>query len=142
MRLLYDSWQEYLKKSDKPENDPIVMPWLFSKDFRRDHRDKAAEIRSRFAGNYLSKKSKAFERQLKANVSHDVRGRMKHLDIPTLIVVGKGDELTPPRMAEDLKAEMPGAKLVILDRGGHGLYWEVSEMFNKTVLEFLKEHSH
>jgi pimeloyl-ACP methyl ester carboxylesterase len=53
--------------------------------------------------------------------------------------VGKLDELTPPRMAKELKAEMPEARLIVLEQGGHGLYWEVPDLFNKAVLDFLNE---
>ncbi len=115
----------------------MVMPWLFSKPFRKQHPEKVREIKEKFAGQYLSRKSRAFERQLKANVTHDTRGRLERLDAPTLIMVGKHDELTPPGMAKELGAEIPNAKLLVFDQGGHGLYWEVPHLFNKAVLDFL-----
>lgn len=137
MRVLYNSWREYLQKSGKSGDDPMVMPWLFSKSFREQHPGKVREIRARLTGGYLSRNAEAFERQMKANTTHDARGRLMQITVPTLIMVGAQDELTPPRMAKELKAEMPNAKLLIFEQGGHGLYWEVPHLFNKAVLDFL-----
>ena len=77
---------------------------------------------------------------MQANTTHDSRGVVSRIDIPTLILVGKDDELTPPRMAKELEAGIPNAKLALFEQGGHGLYWEVPQLFNKAVLAFLKSN--
>ncbi len=74
---------------------------------------------------------------MKANITHDTRDFLRRIDVPTLIMVGKDDVLTPPNMAKELKSQMPNAELLIFDQGGHGLYWEVPHLFNKGVLDFL-----
>jgi pimeloyl-ACP methyl ester carboxylesterase len=139
MRMFYGSWQESLQRSGRSDEDPVVMPWLFSKPFRKEHPEEVREIKARLTGGYLAKNSPAFERQMRANVTHDVRGQLNRITAPTLILVGKEDELTPPRMAKELEAEMPNARLLVLEQGGHGLYWEVAHLFNKAVLDFLNE---
>jgi 3-oxoadipate enol-lactonase len=140
MRMFYGSWQESLQRSGRSEEDPVVMPWLFSKPFRKEHPEKVREIKAHLTGGYLARNSPAFERQMKANVTHDVRGQLNRISAPTLILVGRQDELTPPQMAKELEAEMPDARLSVLERGGHGLYWEIPNLFNKAVLDFLKDH--
>ena len=139
MRVLYDSWQEYLQRSDRSDEDPMVMPWLFSKPFRQKHPEKVREIKARLTGGYLARNSSAFERQIKANVTHDIRGQLNRISVPTLILVGKQDELTPPRMGKELEAEMPDARLIVFEQAGHGLYWEVPHLFNQAVLDFLSD---
>ena len=74
---------------------------------------------------------------MKANIRHDTRNKLPEIKIPTLILVGKDDELTPFKMAEELSSEIPGSELKVLDRGGHGLYWEIPDLFNREVLEFV-----
>ena len=115
----------------------MIMPWLFSKPFRKQHRQKVKEIKERFTQSYLTIDSAAFERQLKANVRHDTRNQLKEIKVPTLIMAGKKDELTPPKMAEELSSEMPGSELKVFEQGGHGLYWENPDLFNKEVLDFV-----
>ena len=137
MKVLYSSWEEHQKNSNKSGSDPMVIPWLFSKPFRKQHPDKVKEIKAKLTGGYLSRDSGAFERQTKSNVNHDTRGRLNSITVPTLILVGKDDELTPIKMAEEMKSELPNAKLLVFEQGGHGLYWEVPDLFNKAVVDFL-----
>lgn len=129
-----------MNKSGKTDDIPMVMPWLFSKPFRKQYPQRVKEIKDRFTKNYLTKNSEAFERQLNANIRHDTRNQVREIKIPTLILAGKNDELTPPTMAEELSSEIPNSKLLILDQGGHGLYWEVPDLFNASVLDFIKQH--
>jgi len=126
-----------LKQSGKPGELPMVMPWLFSKPFRKQSPEKVKQIKETLANNYLKRNSAAFERQLNANITHDTRGRLHRISIPALILTGKDDELTPPKMAEELHSEIPDSKLKIFDQGGHGLYWEVPDLFNQAVLDFV-----
>lgn len=118
----------------------MVMPWLFSKPFRKQHPQRVKEIKDRLTKNYLTRNSEAFERQLNANIGHDTRGRLHQIQVPTLILVGKDDELTPPKMAEELSSEIPNSRLLIFDHGGHGLYWEVLALFNETIINFIKPY--
>jgi pimeloyl-ACP methyl ester carboxylesterase len=41
------------------------------------------------------------------------------IDVPTTIVVGSADAMTPPPMSEAMAEAIPGAELVILDGAGH-----------------------
>jgi 3-oxoadipate enol-lactonase len=116
----------------------MVMPWLFSKPFRKQHPHKVKEIKERFTKAYLTRESAAFERQLNANIHHDTRNKLVGIKIPTLIMVGEDDELTPLRMAEELSSEIPGSELKVFEHGGHGLYWEIPDRFNKAVLDFVR----
>ena len=93
------------------------MPWLFSRRFRSEHPEEVKEIKARMAAGYLSRNSREFQRQLKANVAADNRASNRHIKTPTLIMVGKDDELTPPRLAAELKAEISNSELLVLDQG-------------------------
>ena len=115
----------------------MVMPWLFSKRFRKQYPQKVKDIKERFTTTYLTRESAAFERQLSANIRHDTRNQLGEIKIPTLILVGKDDELTPVKMAEELSSEISDSKLRVFEQGGHGLYWEIPDLFNETVLDFV-----
>lgn len=112
------------------------MPWLFSKPFRQQYADKVKEIKVRFTSQYLPRSSPAFQRQMQANTTHNTRDCLKLIEAPTLVMVGEDDELTPPRVAEELKSLIPQAKLVVYKQGGHGLYWEIPQLFHEAIVEF------
>ena len=59
---------------------------------------------------------------------------------PLILVLGLGQDVATwgYQMAEELSSEMADAKLIIFEQGGHGLYWEVPELFNEAVIDFIK----
>lgn len=59
------------------------------------------------------------------------------IDRPTLVLCARDDITTPAYFSEQIAAAIPGAKLTVLDFGGHGCSKTVPEEFNKIVLEFL-----
>ncbi len=62
----------------------------------------------------------AFLRQ-QAAILHrpDSRGGLARIQVPTLVAVGAGDQLTPPALAEEIAAGIPGARLEVIEGCGH-----------------------
>ena len=69
----------------------------------------------------------------------DVHHRMAELGLPTRVVVGSRDLLTPPRMARALAAGVPGAELTVLEGCGHMVMLErpreLDELLDRFSLE-------
>jgi pimeloyl-ACP methyl ester carboxylesterase len=57
--------------------------------------------------------------------------------VPTLIVVGKDDALTPPALSEKMAVAIAGAKLEAIDGAGHMSNLEQPAAFNEAVRLFL-----
>jgi len=57
--------------------------------------------------------------------------------VPTLVIVGEEDELTPPAAAQVLAKGIPNATLKMLPQAGHLSNLEVPDEFNAALLEFL-----
>jgi pimeloyl-ACP methyl ester carboxylesterase len=55
----------------------------------------------------------------RALLTLDFSEHLPELDVPTLVVVGSADVLTPPRDARQIADLVPGAELVELPRAGH-----------------------
>lgn len=58
-------------------------------------------------------------RQLAAVLHAPWYGELQKLDVPTLIIHGEKDPLFPLPHGEDLAATIPGARLHVVDNGGH-----------------------
>ena len=69
----------------------------------------------------------------------DMTEAMRHVHIPTLLVVGAEDQITPPACLEAAEDIMPNAKLLIVPAAGHLVPLEAPEIFNRALLEFLAE---
>ena len=61
------------------------------------------------------------------------------VSVPTLVLVGEEDAVTPPAAAEQLARGIPGAELVSIPRAGHLPNLENAEAFNSAVNSFLQK---
>ena len=68
---------------------------------------------------------------------HDVRARLREIDVPTLVIVGESDWVCAPEASRTIAAGIPGAELVILPEAGHFLFGEQPEAFADTVRRFV-----
>jgi pimeloyl-ACP methyl ester carboxylesterase len=67
------------------------------------------------------------------NRMSDIQG----INVPTLVICGTDDVLTPMKYAEYTEKNIPGAKLVRIEDAGHSVAAEKTEQFNEAVIEFL-----
>jgi pimeloyl-ACP methyl ester carboxylesterase len=58
--------------------------------------------------------------------------------VPTLVVAGADDKLTPPSMSEELAAGIEGARLEVLEKAGHMAASEQGDAFNALVGDFAR----
>jgi pimeloyl-ACP methyl ester carboxylesterase len=80
----------------------------------------------------------AFMRQLNAIISRpDSRPLLPSIRCPTLVLVGDGDEATPPELAHEIAAGISGAKLTIVPDCGHLSTIERPEPVNAALAEWL-----
>jgi 3-oxoadipate enol-lactonase len=67
----------------------------------------------------------------------DSRATLATIDVPTLVVVGEEDALTPPSDADELEEGIRRSRLVRLAGAGHLAVLERPEEFNRALLAFL-----
>ncbi len=58
--------------------------------------------------------------------------------IPTTLIVGGEDTLTPPRVMETMARRLGNAPLIRVADAGHSVYFEKPDEFNRAVLDFLQ----
>lgn len=80
----------------------------------------------------------AMGRQIDASVAFDVVDRLPQIRVPTCVIAGGQDVLTPEAEVRGVALSIAGSKYTVLDDGGHGLLFEIPEKFNKCVSSFLE----
>lgn len=90
---------------------------------------------------FMSAPAHAFAGQIDAILAVDdqVRVELAAVRVPTLVVVGSQDTLTPQADAEELAELIPGAKLAVIRGGAHGFMVEDAAAFNRIVTAFLAD---
>jgi 3-oxoadipate enol-lactonase len=68
----------------------------------------------------------------------DSRPILSEIDVPTAVIVGSADTLTPPPMSETMAAAIPGAELTVLEAAGHLSNLENPEGFAEAVRGVLR----
>ena len=63
--------------------------------------------------------------------------RLHEIRVPTLITVGRHDELTPA-CSEQIQQEIPHSELVVFEEGSHMTFWEEPERYLEVVDGFLR----
>ena len=67
------------------------------------------------------------------------QARLAALGVPALILWGQQDEYLPLDYASRFAREIPGSKLVLLERARHFLFEDEPERCAKAVIDFLAE---
>jgi len=67
----------------------------------------------------------------------DLRGDLRTIDAPTLVVAGDDDFIAGPECAEAMLRELRAARLVTISDAGHFVYVEQPEAFRAAVTDFL-----
>ena len=74
----------------------------------------------------------------KSAIRHNVEERLKELQMPTLLVWGKQDTITPAFVGEKFHELIKDSQLEIFDCCGHAPMLEQSEKFNEILEKFLQ----
>ena len=75
------------------------------------------------------------------HTTSDLIDQLPRITAPTLVLVGAEDILTPPEYSREMAQRIPGARLQILERGGHGMPLEYAQAVNEALLAFLAERA-
>lgn len=67
----------------------------------------------------------------------DQRDRAAAIGVPTLVLCGDEDRITPPELSRDLAGLIPGSRLELIAAAGHLANAEQSAAFNRAVDRFL-----
>ncbi len=81
----------------------------------------------------------AFAAQVRAinSVNDDQAEHLREVRVPTLIMVGNQDILTPRADSEEMHELIPGSELVVISGAAHGFMIEHASTFNRVLGEFL-----
>ncbi|MDB4976028.1 MAG: alpha/beta hydrolase fold protein [Myxococcaceae bacterium] len=63
-----------------------------------------------------------------------LQAALSEIRVPTSIVVGADDTITPPAVAQRMSEQIPGAELHVLPRAGHLANLEAEPEFNRVLL--------
>jgi pimeloyl-ACP methyl ester carboxylesterase len=66
--------------------------------------------------------------------------KLEHLTMPVLVMAADADLLAPPALMRAWAAHLKGHEWATVPDSGHAIAWEHPDVFNDTVLTFVKRH--
>jgi pimeloyl-ACP methyl ester carboxylesterase len=111
-----------------------MLPKLLGATSQRERLSLAATVRAMIEGNSADAIAGAVEAIMGRPDSTPL---LPSIAVPTLVICGDEDVLTPPSDAEALHRGIPGSRLVMLPRAGHLSNIEAPEAFSAALQDFL-----
>jgi len=111
-----------------------LVPRLLGETTRRERPDVVARVRTMIAQAGSVGVAQALEGMA---LRPDSGPFLEDIAVPTLVVCGAEDELTPVSAAETLRDGIPGARLEVLPGAGHLANLETPEAFQAALAAFL-----
>jgi pimeloyl-ACP methyl ester carboxylesterase len=109
---------------------PELVEWMMAKQT-------GPLLREDVTKDVLSTKPSTFASDFRACDAFDVRGRLGEIGVPTLVIVGDDDRLTPLKYSEFLATDIRGAVLKIIPGAGHIAMLEKPGEVNAVIASFL-----
>lgn len=111
-----------------------MLPKLLGESTRRDRPAVVEQVRSLI----LSNGTEAVAGGISAMMTRpDSTPVLQAIHVPTLIVVGEEDTLTPPAFSAEMHRAIHGSELVTIPKAGHMSNLEQPEAFNNALARFL-----
>lgn len=73
----------------------------------------------------------------KSAIRHNLGEELGQIKVPTLLIWGKNDNVTPPFVGEEFHKLIPNSELAFIDKCGHAPMMEVPQTFNEILEKFL-----
>ena len=77
----------------------------------------------------------------KSAIRNNLGDELKEIKIPTLLIWGNNDTITPPFVGKEFNNLIPNSELHFIDKCGHAPMMEVPAEFNEILHKFLKKLS-
>lgn len=139
--LTPEKQREYIELRERPllegktfaDLAPRLVASLVSENASRSVRD---ELRH----SIEALRPEPYLKTLRASVTFDQTESLAGLTVPTQLIFGSEDQLTPPSIGQEMVDLLPDAQLAVIDGAGHLSNLEAPEKFNHILTAFLHQH--
>jgi 3-oxoadipate enol-lactonase len=137
MRFKLQSWLNSIDAGGPDLRFSVGSPWVWGRDFLEQN----AELLERMRERTKMTDPEAARSLISGTLVYDLRARLPEIKVPTLVMVGEEDVLTPPWYSRELANAIPDTQMVVVPQAGHALTIERPTIVNALVLTFLRNQA-
>jgi aminoacrylate hydrolase len=134
-RRLFETRRELLARGDGALYQKLSALMLFPPEWIARNEAAMREREAQAPSDPLA--IRILIRRIDALLRHDAREWARAVRCPTLVIVARDDAVTPAYFSESLAGSIAGAKLEILERGGHFVPLTEPQPYNAALVAFL-----
>jgi pimeloyl-ACP methyl ester carboxylesterase len=141
LRPIVESWQLVAKALNSVPEMVIraIFPWCLTPELYAA-KPEYIEALAGFVRSRPAQSVESFQKQSNAVMAHDVSAHMSKIQAPTLITLGRSDQITSMRFADPMRASIRSSELIVFEGCSHAALYEKVEEFNQRTLRFLLGH--
>ena len=117
-------------KSNFKETVPMITRYAFSRKAPQEFIEKGIQ-------QLMGVRPEVLYGDFLACDHFDTMEELEKIDLPTLIICGEEDELTPVKYSQYLHGRIKGSRFEVLPKAGHMVMMESAEPFNERVKAFV-----
>jgi 3-oxoadipate enol-lactonase len=130
-------WGERVRIARENGMDALVEGTL-ARWFTEPYRNSHPEVMARVGNGIRATPVAGYAGSCLAIAQLDLTARLKEIKCPALVIVGDQDAGTPPEMAREIQANLPGSELTVIPSAAHLSNIEQTQAFNDALTAFYK----
>ncbi len=138
LKAIGESWINSARTYDGKQFFKATIPPIYSSEFYEGHSEWLNAREQLFDKLFDKKWYEGFIRLVISAETHDERGRLGHIKIPTLIIGADNDIITPLSRQAQLNDLISESKFLVIKKCGHASMYERPIEFFTSVLGFMK----
>jgi pimeloyl-ACP methyl ester carboxylesterase len=135
-KAVIESWGDLPRLVDPVTGIRLSLPWVYTSRFYETPGAIDNVIQEMLSNPFPPSLSGLYQ-QSRAITGYDVVARLGGIECPTLVVVGDEDILGGLPFSQQLAHGIRDAKLLVLEKAGHGLPTESPEATSAAMRDFL-----
>jgi pimeloyl-ACP methyl ester carboxylesterase len=136
---LMTQWDRVFESQGRVAWDRTSWLWVFTHRFFNAEPNPLPALLKESEEMPFPQSLESYLRQSGAFKAHDVLGKLPSISAPAHVIVGEEDIYTPIRYSLDIVNAIPNATLTTIHDAGHGLFWEQTDLFNRSLGNFMLE---
>lgn len=136
---LMTQWDAVFEHQGRVAWDRTTWLWVFTERFFDAAPNPVPGLLAASEAAPYPQSFEAYMRQSAAFKAHDALDRLPSISAPAHIIVGEEDIYTPLRYSIEMANAISGSTLTVIPEAGHGLFWEQTDRFNRSLANFLLE---
>jgi pimeloyl-ACP methyl ester carboxylesterase len=138
LKGVLESWTDLLETcGDHVLIEQAILWGLPRHAFSAEFKELSDEVTSvATSGIRLKQRPAEFRKLSRAGQAHNALAELHKITVPTLVMVGREDILTPMSLAYEIYDLVPGSELMVFERAGHAFYEQMPDKFAQAAVRF------